>query len=214
MFHLVLVTRNKSLYVKTLHGILALQNMCAQLQIPIDISFVNDNNKSKMELIKKKLKSADRLGWFEYGSSCNKEELQNMIWKYEKYDGIVFPSVEENIKWDQFKTKVKAGSKEPLRQMAMNFDTTVTKKIVNTEKELWQVDTTDPHIWSIDCKHILKKLKPKKGLLSIPPTTTEFFKMCKKANVNLVAAVKAETYRHFTHECVGNILNIAGLKVS
>ena len=167
-----------------------------------------------MELIKKKLKTADRLGWFEYGSSCNKEELQHMIWKYEKYDGIVFPSVEETINWDQLKTKVKAGSKEAIRQMALDFDTTVTKKVIDAEKDLWQVDATDPHIWSIDCKHVLKKLKPKKGPLVIPPNPTDFFKLCKKSNVTLAAATRAETYRHFTHECIGNIMNIAGLKVS
>tara|TARA_R110002074_G_scaffold305340_2_gene476562 strand:+ start:2880 stop:3527 length:648 start_codon:yes stop_codon:yes gene_type:complete len=214
MFHLVVVTRNKSLYVKTLHSMLALQNMCAQLSIPIDISFVNDANKSKMELIKKKLKTGDRLGWFEYGTNCSKVELQNMIWKYDKYDGIVFPVVNEGINWDQFCTSVKAESKEPIRQMALDFDTSVTTKVVDSEKDLWQVDTTDPHIWSIDCKHVLKKIKPKKGALVIPSNTSDFFKLCKKSNVNLVAAVASETFSHFTHECVGNIMNMSGLKVT
>ena len=213
MFHLVVVTRNKSMYVKTLHSMLALQNMCAQLSIPIDISFVNDANKSKMETIKKKLKTGDRLGWFEYGMNCSKVELQNMLWKYDKYDGVVFPVVNEGINWDQFCTGVKAGSKEPIRQMALDFDTSVTKKIVDSEKELWQVDTTDPNVWSIDCKHVLKKIKPKKGALIIPPNTTEFFKLCKKSNVNLVAAVASETFSHFTHECIGNIMNMSGVKV-
>ena len=54
--HVVVVTRNRSLYVKTLHTLLAIQAWCKRGQHQIELEFVNDANKDKMVLLKKKLK--------------------------------------------------------------------------------------------------------------------------------------------------------------
>lgn len=217
MLHLVIVTRNRSIYVKTLHMLLGIQGMCAQVGLPIDLTFVKDANKDKMEIMKKKMKSADRLVWVEYGVSCDREHLKNFIQKFEGFDALVMPVVKEGIDWDMFKKKVKVGSTEPSHQKGLTFDTEVSNKVLNKEEDFYGVTSTDPSLWSMDPKNVLKKLKDKKSNgpgLVLPPTMTDFFKLCIKKNVKVCASVGARTFNHFTHECVGNIMNMTGLKVS
>lgn len=217
MLHLVIVTRNRSIYVKTLHMLLGIQGMCAHVGLPVDLTFVKDANRDKMEIMKKKMKSADRLVWVEYGVSCDREHLKNFIQKFEGFDALVMPVVKEGIDWDMFKKKVKAGSTEPSYQKGLTFDTEVSNKVLNKEEDFYGVTSTDPSLWSMDPKSVLKKLKDKKSNgtgLVLPPTMADFFKLCIKKNVKIGASVGAKTFNHFTHECVGNIMNMTGLKVS
>ena len=217
MLHVVLVSKNKSIYVKTLHSILGIESLCHQVGLQLDITFINDDPIAKMDLLKKKLKIADRIFWVEYGVSVNKDTLVNSVIKYDNHDGLVFPVVKEGIDWDMFKQKCINNSNEPATQMGLTFDTDVSNKIINKDRNLYEVTKTDPYCWVLDCKRAMKKLVDKgnkKKNFVFPPTIGEFFKKCIDKNVKLVAAVDSITYNHFTHECVGNIMNIPGIKVT
>ena len=216
MLHVVLVSKNKSIYVKTLHSILGIEALCHQVGLQLDITFINDDPNAKMDLLKKKLKSADRIFWVEYGVSVNKESLINSVIKYDNHDGLVFPVVKEGIDWDVFRQKCKDNSDEPAYQMGLTFDTDVSNRIVNKERNLYEVTQTDPYCWVLDCKRVMRKLtdKNKKKSFVFPGTIGEFFKKCTDRNVKLAASVDSITYNHFTHECVGNIMNIPGLTIT
>lgn len=214
MLHVVVVTRNRSIYVKSLHTLLGVQALCAHVKLPIDLSFVMDNNKDKLEILKKKLKNADRVLWMEYGVSCDRESIHHFVTKYEGFQSLVFPVVKEGINWEMFKEKVKADSKEPTHQKGLEFDTKVSK-CFDKEKDFYTVESTNPSLWAMDVKTVLKKIKDKKGQsLTLPPTMNGFFELCLKKGVKIQAATAAKTFNHFTHECVGNIMNMAGLKVT
>jgi len=212
MLHVVLVSKNKSIYVKTLHSILGIEALCQQVGLQLDITFINDDPNAKMDLLKKKLKNADRIFWVEYGVSVNKESLVNSVIKYDNHDGLVFPVVNEGIDWNMFKQKCINNSNEPSGQMGLTFDTDVSNKIINKDRNLYEVTKTNPYCWVLDCKRVMKKLKTKNFVL--PGTIAEFFKKCIDKNVKLAASVDSITYNHFTHECVGNIMNIPGIKVT
>ena len=210
----VVVTRNRSMYVKTLHTLLAIQGICGHYNLAIGLNFIIDANKEKMELLKTLLKTGDRLVWFEYGCAIEKDGVQHMVSVYEKFDGIVFPVVKEGIDWAKFREKTLADSAEPVHQRALTFDTTVTNKVFDSTRDYYPISSTDPHVWSIDTKSVTKKLKDKKNGFVLPPTITKFFENCTKRGVKLMAATGVDTFNHFTHECVGNLMNIPGLKVT
>ena len=214
MIHVVIVSKNKSIYVKTLHTILAMEGMCSHIGLQLDLTFTPDDSNSKMELIKKKMKVADRLLWIEYGVSVDKETLVNSIVKYEGFEGLVFPAIKEGVDWGMFKTKCTEKSTEPAHQMGLVFDTAVSDKILDKEREFYEVMSTEPACWVLDCKRVMKKLNDKKKNFVFPGTTSEFFKKCLNRKVRFAASVNSHTFSHFTHECVGNIMSIPGLVVS
>ena len=210
----MVVTRNRSIYVKTLHMLLGIQTLCSHVKLPIDLNFVRDANKDKMETLKRKLKDADRVLWIEYGVSCDRDSVQNFIKNFDGFSSIVFPVVKEGVDWDMFKRKLQEGSEEPSEQKGLTFDTDVTPKKVG---DYYPVTKTEPSLWAMDTKNVLKKIKDKKSSgkgLVLPPTIDGFFEMCLKKNVKIVADANAKTFNHFTHECVGNLMNISGLKVT
>lgn len=210
----VAVTRNRSMYVKTLHTLLALQALCRHFKLQIGLNFINDANKDKMELLKKLLKTGDRLVWLDYGVSVQREAMEIMLTQYQNYDGVVFPVANEGIDWNSFKSKTLADSQEPAHQRGLTFDTTVKSVSFDEKYDLYPVIKTDPHIWCIDTKSVTKRLKDKKNGLVLPPTLTKFFENCMTKNVRLMAATGMETFSHFTHECIGNLMNMPGLKVN
>ena len=214
MIHAVIVSKNKSIYVKTLHTILALEAVCNHVGLQLDITFTPDDSKSKMELLQKKMKQSDRLLWIEYGVSVDKDTIANSLIKYEGFDALVFPVVKEGIDWDMFKTKSMTECNEPSYQSGLTFDTDVSKKIINKERDLYEVTHTDPFCWVLDCKRVMKKLNDKKKKFIYPSTISEFFSRCIQRNVKIAASVNSHTFNHFTHECVGNIMSIPGLTVT
>jgi hypothetical protein len=210
--HIVVVTRNRSLYVKTLHTLLAIQAWCKRGQLQIELEFVNDANKDKMVLLKKKLKTGERLFWIDYGVSCDRDTIHHAIIKYDKFDCLVFPAAKEGVDWEMFRKKVKEGSTEPAYQMGLTFDTDINTTTVNKDPLFMGVRETDPTMWAMDTKSVVRKLKDKNNLV-LPPTMGDFFSKCLTRKVKIAASVSSKTFNHFTHECIGNIMNQAGLKV-
>ena len=120
------------------------------------------------------------------------------------YQGIVCPAVTEGIDWDMFRKKVKDGEDEPVSQMGLNFDTDVEKRI---DDNFWTIKSTTPKVWVIDCKAAIKSLRDRKGEgLKIPTQIQDLF-----TKLKVCAFVKARVLVTYTHECLGNILETAGV---
>jgi len=215
MLHVVLTTKNKSVYVKTLHTLLGIESICAQAGLPLEITFVNEDTQNKIDKLKKIAKNSERIMWFDYGISIDRNSIPEIIKKFEGIDCLVFPCVKEGVDWDMFKTKCKQGNSEPANQMALSFDVDVSNKILNNESEFYEVTKAhNPACWCMDTKRVLKKLKDKKKEFVFPKDIQTFFDKCVSGKIKIAAAARTRTYNHFTHECVGNIMNMSGLKVT
>ncbi len=215
MLKVVLTSKNKSIYIKTLHTLLSIESICAQIGLPLDITFVNEDTNDKIEMFKKISKNSDRILWFDYGVSIDRDSVPEIVKKFEGFDCLIFPCVREGINWNMFKNKCAQGSSEPAKQMALSFDVDVSSKILVKDSEIYEVTKAySPGCWCIDVKRVLKKLKEKKKDFIFPKTIGTFFDKCLEKNIKLAAHIKARTYNHFTHECVGNIMNMSGLKIT
>jgi len=122
---------------------------------------------------------------------------------------MVFPGVKEGVDWDLFRDKINENSTEPIEQMGLHFDTDVGKKI---SEDIYSVVSTDARVWFTNCKSVIKSIKDKKtGNWSIHPKILEKFK---EKGVKLYAFTASKLTMTYTHECVSNILNAAGVKTS
>jgi predicted nucleic acid-binding OB-fold protein len=93
--------------------------------------------------------------------------------------------------------------------MGLHFDTDVGKKI---SEDIYSVVSTDARVWFTNCKSVIKSIKDKKtGNWSIHPKILEKFK---EKGVKLYAFTASKLTMTYTHECVSNILNAAGVKTS
>jgi hypothetical protein len=204
----VLVTRNKSITVKTLHSLLKLNICCIQSNNQLDISFVNDDPFDISKNISKSLKNFDRIFFVDYSAYVDDETIKKVFSKFPNgYSGFVAPAVKEGIDWDMFKSKVSSGSDEPIEQMGLNFDTEVDRKI---DDEFWNVKSTSPRVWVIDTKSTIKAIRTKKGEgLTFPVNRDDIF-----SKIKICAFVKARVIFTYTHECLSNILESAGVKAS
>ena len=216
MVHVVtlLATRNKSCHVRTLHSLLHMNIQFMKAGIQHEICFVNDDPFEKSDMILKKLKTSDRLVFIDYSIHIDQDSIGKFIEKFDQNcNCLVFPCIKEGINWDQFKTKVSNNIDEPLDQMGLDFDTTVGQKLSNG---IYKVIKTDPKCWVMDSKSVLKYLKSKKKeqLKQIPAKNSELFETLQSKGVKMCAYVDAKLTIVFSHECLGNILNAAGVKVS
>jgi len=170
-----------------------------------EINFVKDNQVEKNKILLKKLKSSDRVLILDYGISLDIESIKKVFSKFEQgFHLQVFPCVSENIDWNMFKTKITKGSKEPIGQMGMNFDTEVSKKISDDN---YVVKKTVPRAWIAESKQILRCLKDKKGdTIKLPNTNEDFFEKLLTNGVKAYAFTAAKPVISYQHECIGNIL--------
>lgn len=162
-----------------------------------------------LEALPKLVKSGERIIWFDYGTNLDNESIPRLFNTMEKdIRVVVFPSVVEGVDWDMFRKKTIAGSTEPVHQRALNFDTSVTKKVVGTD--LYDVDKTSARVWVMDAKPIDKKLKSIQKNLSCD-SYESLFAQLKANNIRIAALPTATVIRHFTHKCLGNILEVPGV---
>ena len=207
---ILIATRNKSIAVKTLHTLFNTNVFCLQKKLETEICFVNDDPFEKMETIVKKMKTCDRLVMIDYSVNIDPESIPKLLDPLEKgYHCVVLPCVKEGINWEQFKKKVREDSKEPISQMGLEFDTEVDKKI---GEDLYSVKSTCPKAWAIDTKPVMKALKDKKGEgIKLPSKTSEIFEKFKRVGVKIYTYTAARLTVTYTHECLGNILETAGV---
>ena len=202
--YVVCVTRNKSIAVTTLHSLMTVSMHASHRQIHTEFIFAEG-----LEALPKLVKSGERIIWFDYGTNLDNESIPRLFNTMEKdIRVVVFPSVVEGVDWDMFRKKTIAGSTEPVHQRALNFDTSVTKKVVGTD--LYDVDKTSARVWVMDAKPIDKKLKSIQKNLSCD-SYESLFAQLKANNIRIAALPTATVIRHFTHKCLGNILEVPGV---
>ena len=205
--YVVCVTRNKSIAVTTLHSLMTLGMYGAQRQVHIDYVFVEG-----LDALPKLVKSGERILWFDYGTNLDHDSIPRVLSPMEKdIRAVVFPSVVEGVDWDMFRKKTVAGSTEPIHQRALTFDTDVTKKVAGTD--LYDVERTSARVWVMDSKPIDKKLKSAQKNLSCD-SYESLFAQLKSNNLRVVALPSATVIRHFTHKCLGNILEMPGVMMN
>jgi hypothetical protein len=197
----VALSRSKSIHCTTLHSIMNINMFCIMNKVHIGIHFIRDR-----QALKKYLKNVDRLIVFEYGAHFDNESVavacspmppgQNVI---------VFPALKEGVNWDLFKKNVLSGSTEPPSQMGMNFDTTVDKKL---QEGLWTIKSTEASVWCMDVKPVDKKIRD----LKVPTESSAlFFEKLQASGIKICAFTKSRTIMHYTHKCIGNVLESFGV---
>jgi len=208
VLHVCMVTRNKSISATTLHTAMNIHMLCMMRGIHLEIHFVDDRS-----TLPKLIKTGERLFWMDYGTNLNNEILSKVVEPFDKgVQVLVFPSVKEGINWDQFAKKTKEGSTEPAGQRGLAFDTTVGKKLADG---LYEVDKTSARVWAMDTKPVDKKLRGGKEPIKLPlegPPEIMFEKL-KSIGIKVGVASEAIVVCHFVHECFGNILEAAGVKL-
>jgi hypothetical protein len=205
--YVVCVTRNKSIAVTTLHSLMTLGMYGSHQQVPIEYMFVEG-----LGALAKLVKSGERILWFDYGTNLDQESIPRVLDPMEKdIRVVVFPAVVEGVDWDMFRKKTVAGSTEPIHQRALTFDTDVAKKVVGTN--LYDVVKTSARVWVMDSKPIDKKLKSIQKNLSCD-SYENMFAQLKSNNIRVVALPSATVIRHFTHKCLGNILEMPGVMMN
>ncbi len=210
----IVVTRNVSISVKTLHTLLKLNIICLQKNIANELVFIRDDPFEKNETINKKLKHCDRLLVIDYSVFVDEMSLIKLVEPFFKnQDILVLPCVTEGINWDLFKKKVLTHSQEPKSQMGLNFDTEVSKKL---DTDLYSVIKTCPKVYSLDSKAVLRAFKEtkKQAAAKIPVKTDEMFEKFIQRGLSICAYTNANVIVTYPHECLGNILETAGVTVN
>jgi hypothetical protein len=175
-----------------------------------EVVFVDDEPFEKAEIIYKYLKSHDRIFFVDFGISVDEASIDKV---FDKHDGIgclVFPGVTEGIDWNMFKEKVVSKSNEPVEQMGLHFDTIVANRISD---DIYAVNETSAKSWVMMNKNVMKHLKDKKnGSFKIHPRMKNMFLKFKEAGIRIHAYTAAKLIMTYSHECISNILNAAGVK--
>jgi len=208
VLHVCMVTRNKSISATTLHTAMNIHMLCMQRGVHLEVHFVDDRS-----TLPKLIKTGERLFWMDYGTNLNNEILSKVVEPFDKgVQVLVFPSVKEGINWDQFAKKTKEGSTEPANQRGLAFDTDVGKKMADG---LYECAKTNARVWAMDTKPVDKKLRGGKEPIKLPlegPPEIMFEKL-KSIGIKIGVASEAIVVCHFVHECFGNILEAAGVKL-
>jgi hypothetical protein len=205
----LLVTRSKSCHVKTLHSVLRINITCLQKGFDNEIAYVDDDPFMKAETIQRYMKSHDRIIFVDFGVGLDDNSIAQCFEKHTNVGCLVFPGVKEGVDWELFKSKVKDGSSEPVGQMGLHFDTEVGMKISDN---IYRVDSTNAKAWFMNTKNVIKSIKDKKS--SKWTVNPKMFEKFIEQSVRIYAFTAAKLTMTYTHECVSNILNAAGVKVN
>ena len=204
----LLVTRSKSCSVKTLHTVLRINITCMQKGVDNEISYVDDDPFLKAETIQRYMKSHDRIIFVDFGISMDEKSIAQCFEKYDNVGCLVFPGVKEGVDWELFKSKIKNDSSEPVEQMGLNFDTDVSMKISD---DIYRVKSTQSKAWFMNTKNTIKSITDKKsGKWAVNPKMFEKFI---DQGVRIYAFTAAKLTLTYTHECISNILNAAGVRI-
>ena len=203
----ILVTRSKSCHVKTLHAVLRLNIRCLQKKIDNQIVYVDDDPYKKAEMVEKYMKTHDRIFFIDFGIGIDDASLDQVMENHEGVGCLVFPGVKEGIDWEMFREKIKNDTDEPVSQMGLNFDTVVGSAV---SKNIRKVDSTSAKVWMMNTRNVTKTIQKSKDSKISPKMFEKFLKQ----NVRVYAFTAAKLTITYTHECVSNILNAAGVKLN
>jgi hypothetical protein len=175
--------------------------LCIQNNAQNEILYVNDDSFEKVDAIKKCLARCDRLFYVDFGINVDDESIKQLFQPHEGIGVLVFPGVKDGVDWGIFRHKVKEGSNEPVSQMGLNFDTDVGQKI---STDIYKVNKTEARAWVMFSKNTLKKCKKF--------SASNMFDTMLEQGVKIFAFTAAKLTMTYTHECISNILNAAGVK--
>jgi hypothetical protein len=176
---------------------------CIQQSVQNEILYVNDDPFEKADMIKKCLPRCDRLFFIDFGINVDDESIRQLFQPHEGLGVLVFPGVKDGIDWGLFRHKVREGSKEPVSQMGLNFDTEVGAAV---SKDIYKVRHTEARAWVMFSKNTLKKCKKF--------TASKMFDNLLEQGVKIYAFTAAKLTMTYAHECVSNILSAAGVKTN
>lgn len=203
----ILVTRSKSCHVKTLHNVLRINIKCIQKSIDNEITYVDDEPFQKADMVQKYMKTHDRIIFIDFGISMDDATIAQCFEPHEHVGCLVFPGVKEGVDWELFKSKVKSESTEPIEQMGLTFDTEIGMKISD---DIYRVKSTEAKAWMMNTKNVMKTLKKSGGV----KVYAKMFEKFLEQDVRIYAFTASKLTMTYTHECVSNILNAAGVKVN
>ena len=218
----IIVTRSKSCHVRTLHTLLQMNIFVIQSGGQHEIAYVNDDPFEKAELIAAKMLTCDRLVFIDYSIHIDNPSIQQLLSPFKELDFhcLVLPCVKEGVDWDRFKQKIKENKygTEQVSQLALDFDT-VPDSCVNGD--IYKVRSTESRCWALDCKPVSRlltfskegKKKTVKKNFTIPPKTKDMFELFKSKNVKVYTYTGANLICIYSHKCMGNIMNTAGIKM-
>ena len=218
----IIVTRNKSCHVRTLHMILQMNINIMTVGDQHEITFVNDDPFAINDTISDKIKTSDRLVFIDYSIHVDTESLKYALLPFTdpNYHVLVLPCVKEGVDWNRFKTALKSGTygTEPVSQLALEFDT-VTGQCV--KGDIYKVVSTEPKFWALDCKPVIKLLtasannkKKTASSFKIPLKKKEMFDLFLQKSVKVYTCIAANLTCVYSHECMGNIMNASGVKAN
>ena len=204
----ILVTRSKACHVKTLHTVLRINVQCLQKNINNQITYVDDDPFQKAEAVQKFMKTCDRIIFIDFGISLDDDSIKQCFEPHDTVGCLVFPGVKEGVDWGLFKAKINDGSSEPVTQMGLHFDTEVGMKI---SEDIYRVKTTEARAWVMNTKNVTKALKKSGDGTKI---YAKMFEKFVEQGVRIYAFTASKLTMTYTHECLSNILNAAGVKVN
>ncbi len=209
----IIVTRSKSCHVKTLHTVLRLNLMCIQSSgVQNEVVYVNDDPYEKSDIIQKYMKTVDRILFIDFSVAMDEGSISQVFKPHEGLGCLVFPGVKEGIDWEQFKKGVKEQTNEPVNQIGLHFDTDVGKMI---SEDIYQVVSSEARCWLMMCKNTSKFVRDKRTHdYRVPPRMGQMFAKFKELGVKIHAYTASKLTMTYTHECVSNLLNAAGIKAN
>ncbi len=203
----VIITRNDSFNVKTLHTMLHSNIICMKYGHQHGVYFVKDDPHEIRDSVQKLLKTFERVVFYGYSVHVDDQTIVQMYGPFNNGTQVmVAPSVVPGINWGMFKEKVKSGNTEPDHQKGLDFDTEVGNKVKDS---FYSVVKSTPCVWALETKPVKKKCK-----LPLPLKTSEWISHFKSCGVNVHAYTKAVVTVTHSHECIGNIIQSFGVKAN
>jgi hypothetical protein len=178
-----------------------------QKSIDNEITYVDDEPFQKADIVQKYIKTHDRIIFIDFGISMDDATIAQCFEPHDHVGCLVFPGVKEGVDWELFKSKVKSESTEPIEQMGLNFDTEIGMKISN---DIYRVKSTEAKAWMMNTKNVIKTLKKSGGV----KIYAKMFEKFLEQDVRIYAFTASKLTMTYTHECLSNILNAAGVKVN
>ena len=210
---LLVLKRNESIHIKTLHTLMHINLQLSQMQnMKVEIEFIDEDPFEVRDVIEKDLKKFDRLVIFRYGYMVEvTDDVINLLVKPTDCHCVLFSGVKPTINWDEFTDKTINDSNEPEYQRGLDFSAVPHKKI---RDGIYSTIKFTPNIFVMDCKAITKLMKKKNSNNRFPSNLNTLDEFMNSIGARVYVYTKAVVTTSFQHKSVGSISTSTGVKVS
>ena len=182
------ITRNRSITASTLQTLVNMNVKCMLRNRDLSIHMM-DTRDGLAKLVEK----GDTVLFLDYSTSIDDASMDKC---FEEFDGVrIFPGPVEGVDWDQFRRRTLEGVSEPVSQRALKFDV--------------DVPGAEPSAFVVGGKKFFRKLRDKKLKFPIKDTISKL----RAFDLHPVVVHTAVVTRSFPHECLGNILEVSGVRL-